>query len=182
MKKLFTANQEVAHDFIRFLQYIGLRKKPIYIQLDNYRAWKSIYAPVMALSHYHTLREFLRKHKPYTVTDIQLEHISTFINQQNSVYYRQYTHRTFRQFFRYCHAMGYADLQLGPLTTMGTVNTLNKVSSLLHVNQVKRVKYLKDEKVLTFREVQARMEKEDKRKYDLKTLHRWYHYKLPEGV
>jgi|GEM_PF-2007719 hypothetical protein len=55
----------------------------------------------------------------------------------------------------------------------------NKGGRPMNTEAVKLVKTLKDDNNLSFREILEVMQKRLRRKLDIKTIYRWYHYRLP---
>lgn len=155
-----------------------LRKKPIAIQIDNYCLRKSIRHPVAASRHKEILKRFSRRYKVASVSEIGVEHVRAFVDEEVSEFFRWQAHHVLKQFFGYCDRMGYISITLSRFSPRDRVETINmeKIHPLLHVSQIVRVRHLKDEKGLSYREIKAVMEKEDSRKYDLKNLHSWYHH------
>lgn len=60
-----------------------------------------------------------------------------------------------------------------------TKTEINKGGRPINVKAVKLAKELRDEQNLSFREVMEVMQRRMRRKLDIKTVYRWYHYDLP---
>ena len=63
---------------------------------------------------------------------------------------------------------------------MKDTNTkIKKGGRPIDTEAVRLVQQLRNEKSNSFREIQAILEKRLKKRVDIKTVYRWYHYKLP---
>lgn len=160
---------------------------PLHAQIDQYCAWKSVRYSTVAASHREVLISFMRYSKLKTTSLITTEHVEAYANSFPSQHYQNQATKVLRQFCRYWYKMGLLTEEFSRVIKKDIISDMEElVSPRLHLYNVKRVKELRQTlvhgKPMTFRAIQMKMEGEDKKKYDLKTLHRWATYNLPEGV
>lgn len=149
-------------------------------QIIKYVEWKARNYPLLAKTHERVLNEFFRAYRLPDATQITSEHIQDFVNQQSSMFYQQQYLKVLRGFMRYWYKIGLLHDEFALVVKRDIITDMETVHPLLHVNQVTRVKKLRAEH-LSFRAIKALMEAEDKRVYDIHSIHRWANYTLSTG-
>jgi hypothetical protein len=146
-------------------------------QIKQYVAHKARDYPHLASRDEVILMQFFKTYKLPNATLISSFHVQDFVNRQNSVHYQQKYLKTLRGFMRYWYKLGLLSSEFASVVKSDIIADMEQVSPLLHVEQVKRVQSLRA-KGMTFRQIKVLMEGEDKRTYDVHSLHRWANRKL----
>lgn len=166
---------------MRFVEYLHYLRRPILRQIDRYRDWRGAVYPLAAKRDRERLRQLVYAHKLRTCHDITDEICRQMIVKENSMYFKEETGRILRKFIRYLVWAGY--LEVAPIVPTATMSRMaDRIDTRVHWNQVRRVKELRDGEGLSFRKIQARMEDEDNRPYNIKMIHSWYQRLIPEGA
>lgn len=152
------------------------QEPPIKKQIRQYVAWKAIRHPTTAASHEQMLNEFFRHTRLKCATDIDKEAIQDFIQSRNGEFYRGLAERSLRGFFMYWCKMGLLTKGFDSVVKEDIVSDMaSTLHPLLHVDQARRVQALQREG-LSLRQIKLKMETEDGKTYQLKSIHRWSKY------
>jgi hypothetical protein len=163
------------------LQRLQYLRRPILRQIDRYRAWRGAIYPLAATRDSQLLRQLIYAHRIRNCEGFTDEVCKEMVFKQNSLYFKLETARTLRKFIRYLVWAGYMDV--APIVPKATMSAMTeRIDTRIHWDQVKRVQQLRDGEGLSFRKIQARMEHEDNRPYNIKMVHSWYKRVIPAGV
>jgi hypothetical protein len=158
---------------------------PIKKQISLYVSWKAIRHPTTAESHRRMLTEFSRYRRLKCATDIDKEAIQDFIQSRNGEFYRGLAEKSLRGFFMYWCKMGVLTKDFDSVVKEDIVSDMaSKLHPLLHVDNARRVQALQREG-LSLRQIKLKMETEDGKTYQLKSIHRWSKYDVslsPSGA
>lgn len=161
--------------------FLNKKTPPIQKQIEDYYAWKAVRSST-AYSHKEILLEFVKRYEFLDVRDFVIEKVILFLKSQPTLYRLTASEIAFREFLRYNLMQGITCLPAWSVQVESPQLPLHEMLAMHRRPNIKMAKEVQrlynPGKGMTFRRLQALLEKRDQRRYHLKTLHFWAHYPL----
>lgn len=148
------------------------KQPPIFGVIDEYTAWKYERHPMIAGGRRSLLYRFVEMYGVRTVEEITDMQVAFFVGEELSAFYAEQAMKALREFFHYCHLVGYEVISW----RMVTEPNLRKVGRKTDWEMVKEVKRLREQegRGLSFEAIAAFLTQKLNRKVHKTSAVRWY--------